>query len=450
MKKTIVESKIPCSYVFCILFLLTLSQIAFANIDIDYARTGPLYIYFNNVVNLLENGSIDGVVSAKENSQFNILGGYVDRQVYGKDFSQINVVDGSMAFLYSFDNSFVEVTGGLVRSQVGAKQNGHIIWRGGEVTNGILSWDEAKIEVFGGVLNGPYFNITTYGHSNVILHGYDFELDGMNIDSGVFTSDEVSYNSRLTGFLLDGTPIGCNLRILDYSTITIVSKLTTTPPVADAGEDQIVYAGADGTALVKLDGSESFDADGDELEYFWYEDANQIATGVDPNVVLGVGEHVIDLIVDDGTVSSEPNSVVITVIEAIEATRAYVVPRVVNTTSRGRYVISLMQLPDGVAVGDVEGDSMMLDINNATVESAFDRSIGSGSRNYIFAFFKRSDVIAQVSGPGNCDITISSKLTTGQCIYGTDRIRVVQSNAPTKPKPPRKPYRSRRTRKSVR
>ena len=201
-----------------------------------------------------------------------------------------------------------------------------------------------------------------------------------------------------------------------------------TAPVADAGEDITVYAGVDETALVELDGSGSFDVDGDELSYIWYEGATEIAAGVDPNVALAVGEHIIELVVDDGTVSSEPNSVVVTVVEAIEAARAYVLPRVINTTSRGRYVISLMQMPDGVALGDFESGSMELGINGATVGSVIERSISSGGRDYVFAFFDRSAVVGLIAGAGSCDITIAGGLTTGQCIYGNDTVRVVRSN----------------------
>ncbi|MCK5608989.1 hypothetical protein KAR91_44355, partial [Candidatus Pacearchaeota archaeon] len=110
-----------------------------------------------------------------------------------------------------------------------------------------------------------------------------------------------------------------------------------TAPVADAGDDITVYAGADGTARLKLDGSGSYDADaGDVLSYYWFNDADElIAEGKDPNVILTAGVHVIELVVDDGTVSSEPNSVVVTVVEAKEA-KAYVFPRVLNAASRGR------------------------------------------------------------------------------------------------------------------
>jgi hypothetical protein len=91
-----------------------------------------------------------------------------------------------------------------------------------------------------------------------------------------------------------------------------------TPPFADVGLDITVYAWIDGLAEVQLDGTGSYDADGDLLEYFWYDGNELIATGADPNVVLGVGEHVIDLIVNDGIEDSEPDSCVVTVIESTE------------------------------------------------------------------------------------------------------------------------------------
>ena len=100
-------------------------------------------------------------------------------------------------------------------------------------------------------------------------------------------------------------------------------QLPNTVPVADAGCDQMVYASLDGYALVYLDGTASYDADGDVLEYYWYNDVNElIATGAEPNVVFGVGEYKVTLIVHDGIEDSLPDSCVITVVDPFEALAA--------------------------------------------------------------------------------------------------------------------------------
>jgi len=95
----------------------------------------------------------------------------------------------------------------------------------------------------------------------------------------------------------------------DTFTVTIAANQ---PPVADAGPDQTVeqsyYQGAD----VKLNGSGSYDPDGDPLTYTWAW-AGGSATGVSPIVSLPLGMTTVTLVVNDGTVDSAPDTVVITV-----------------------------------------------------------------------------------------------------------------------------------------
>ncbi len=92
------------------------------------------------------------------------------------------------------------------------------------------------------------------------------------------------------------------------------------PPVADAGDDQAVYVCIDRLAEVKLNGSDSNDIDGDELSYYWswmIDGEIYDATGVAPTIELPVGEYIIELVVNDGIEDSEPNEVVVTVIDSI-------------------------------------------------------------------------------------------------------------------------------------
>jgi hypothetical protein len=93
------------------------------------------------------------------------------------------------------------------------------------------------------------------------------------------------------------------------------------PPVADAGDDQAIYVCIDGIAEVTLDGSDSSDIDYNELTYYWswmIDDEIYDANGVAPIIELPVGKYIIQLIVNDGIEDSEPNEVVVTMIDSIE------------------------------------------------------------------------------------------------------------------------------------
>jgi Regulator of chromosome condensation (RCC1) repeat len=86
-------------------------------------------------------------------------------------------------------------------------------------------------------------------------------------------------------------------------------------PTAEAGSDQTVEQASVAGVDIVLDGSGSFDPDGDALTYMWTW-AGGSATGVGPTVQLPVGTTTVTLIVNDGKADSEPDRVVITVTPA--------------------------------------------------------------------------------------------------------------------------------------
>ena len=99
---------------------------------------------------------------------------------------------------------------------------------------------------------------------------------------------------------------------------TVLISSNNVAPVADAGPDQ---GGKLPGALVTLDGSESSDGDGDSLTYSWSftsKPASSAAvlsstTSVSPTFTVDRdGTYTVQLIVNDGTVSSAPDSVLIT------------------------------------------------------------------------------------------------------------------------------------------
>jgi hypothetical protein len=94
----------------------------------------------------------------------------------------------------------------------------------------------------------------------------------------------------------------------DGEDVTFMLLFSSTPvasgtPVAEAGSDQTVEKTSSAGAQVVLDGSASFDPDGDPLTYAWsWGDSS--ANGVNPTVTLPVGITTITLEISDGTLSS--------------------------------------------------------------------------------------------------------------------------------------------------
>ena len=104
------------------------------------------------------------------------------------------------------------------------------------------------------------------------------------------------------------------------------------PPVANAGSDRSAWAGD----VVSIDGSGSYDVDGDSLRYNWSflsVPMGSTAAILDPSAVDAefepdiAGSYEFQLIVNDGTINSTPDTVVVKA-----ETRTVTVPDVVGRT----------------------------------------------------------------------------------------------------------------------
>jgi predicted outer membrane repeat protein len=136
------------------------------------------------------------------------------------------------------------------------------------------------------------------------------------VDSPCIDAGDPNYTIEPNETDLDGNPrvIGGRIDMGAY-------EFFNTPPVANAGPDQVAECACNTVEVTKvtLDGTGSSDTDGDPLTYTWTGSFTESpAYGATPTVTLEAGcpgEYVITLVVNDGTEDSEPDDVVITVVD---------------------------------------------------------------------------------------------------------------------------------------
>ncbi len=205
-----------------------------------------------------------------------------------------------------------------------------------------------------------------------------------------------------------------------------------TAPMANAGPVQTVYAWIDGIADVNLDGSASYDADGDTLTYkwSWIIDGNTYDTnGVKPTIELPVGQHVISLVVNDGIVDSEPNEVNITVVGPVEANLC-VTPKVLNSKSFMPRIMATLRLPRGITKDQIASNEPILlypgqiEADWTWISRDFDYKCRAWNTT-ILASFDKDELMAAIPNNGQVELVVVGQLKTGQYFFGTDNIRVI-------------------------
>ena len=157
-----------------------------------------------------------------------------------------------------------------------------------------------------------------------------------------------------------------NHRIQVYS--SRVESCNSTSPIADGGNDQSVQIGD----VVQLDGSASYDPDGDIISSFTWslislpsgsDTILSDTTLINPTFVADIaGEYIIELVVSDGTNNSAPDEITITAKPITNATYLYVL----NILSD---IISIYDGTTGDAVDIGKGAGIFVDFQNEFLQT---------------------------------------------------------------------------------
>ncbi|HXU75111.1 MAG TPA: hypothetical protein VN794_01010, partial [Methylomirabilota bacterium] len=211
-----------------------------------------------------------------------------------------------------------------------------------------------------------------------------------------------------------------------YADPRLLKLPANNPPVADAGPDQVIYAGLDGKATVTLNSSQSSDPDGDSLgaTWAWTLGGNAYLTnGASLTLELPVGTHTIQLMVNDGKANSQPDEVTVTVVAPMEV-RVKIAPSAVNLRSNGPHILACIQFPENVTRAEADSvASLSIAPGGAQATRQWTTTGDDGQAN-LFAFFGRDD-LSGVTRNGPAELTIIGKFSSGQMFYGRDTVKII-------------------------
>lgn len=258
---------------------------------------------------------------------------------------------------------------------------------------------------------------------------FDSTGNGNNIDLNTLIDPNTGWTLEWAASINDNGWIVGSGKNPDGNTRAFLLIPINTAPVAVAGPNQTFYICSDDElADVTLDGSGSYDDDNDLLDYYWswIIDGNVCeANGVSPTIQLPIGEHEIELVVDDGLDYSEPNSCIITVVPPLHA-KLMCMPNFINTQSQRGIITAVIYMPAEILPGDINLTEPLL-FMPGQVESLRQFALRIPSRHrpgtVVMTCFNKDKCLDYLSGGLN-RIKVTGRLTSGQCYCGESFIYV--------------------------
>ncbi len=113
---------------------------------------------------------------------------------------------------------------------------------------------------------------------------------------------------------------------------TLTGQATARPPIVNAGTDQFVACGTNGPASVTLNGTGTFDPDGDAITVAWSENGTVLAQSLIATVALNNGQHTITLTATDATGRTSQASINVSITDNVPPVFTFVPPPVAVET----------------------------------------------------------------------------------------------------------------------
>ena len=165
---------------------------------------------------------------AYEDSLLNIYGGKVDYILYAFQRSQVNIYGGWIGrFLDACDSSKVTIHDVIIDGDLFAVNSGVVMLLGGIVKEDIVTMYKGSVTIKGGdidgTINAGYFEDDA---CNITIAGYDFMIDGVQVDYGRYYANDFS-SGKITGILLNGGHLDNSFEIIGNSSIVLIPEPAT-------------------------------------------------------------------------------------------------------------------------------------------------------------------------------------------------------------------------------